>query len=147
MQKTIIGVKTVRGMAALWESGGNDGQRGVVRLIAKADGAMPVSLFINYKEDNINGNQALVAVHKNFFVADGEQGENQIVTIYRIKEISIEKEIKIVLSKFNRCFNGQWEEPLVHNLGFLADAVKQKLSARDCRQPYYVFAPYPPRRK
>ena len=71
MQKTIIGVKTVRGMAALWESGGNDGQRGVARLIAKADGSMPVSLFINYKEDNINGNQALVAVHKNFFVADG----------------------------------------------------------------------------
>lgn len=147
MQKTIIGVKTVRGMAALWESGGNDGQRGVARLIAKADGSMPVSLFINYKEDNINGNQALVAVHKNFFVADGERGENQIVTIYRIKEISIEKEIKIVLSKFNRCFNGQWEEPLVHNLRFLADAVKQKLSALDCRQPYYVFAPYPPRRK
>lgn len=80
-------------------------------------------------------------------MADGEQGENQIVTIYRIKEISIEKEIKIVLSKFNRCFNGQWEEPLVHNLRFLADAVKQKLSALDCRQPYYVFAPYPPRRK
>ena len=49
MQKTIIGVKTVRGMAALWESGGNDGQRGVARLIAKADGSMPVSLFINYK--------------------------------------------------------------------------------------------------
>ena len=48
MQKTIIGVKTVRGMAALWESGGNDGQRGVARLIAKADGSMPVSLFINY---------------------------------------------------------------------------------------------------
>lgn len=66
MQKTIIGVKTVRGMAALWESGGNDGQRGVARLIAKADGSMPVSLFINYKEDNINGNQALVAVTKLF---------------------------------------------------------------------------------
>ena len=113
---------------------------------------------IPYAKDNYRGKdrarhgspmgiRRLVAVHKNFFVADGEQGENQIVTIYRIKEISIEKEIKIVLSKFNRCFNGQWEEPLVHNLRFLADAVKQKLSTLDCRQPYYVFAPYPPRRK
>ena len=48
----------------MYKSLGND-------LNAKADGSMPVSLFINYKEDNINGNQALVAVHKNFFVADG----------------------------------------------------------------------------
>jgi hypothetical protein len=145
--RTIDLTLTKSDFPAIWESGGHNGTLGSATIVAKSDGSKPHATFVRKDDSARCGDQALICLHKGFYLLSAIADEDKKVawiTIERVVQIKIFEldgkknataDLEVV-SEYSAKVG--WNVPIEQFLKGAIDAADTKAVTSNCQEAAYI---------